>query len=318
MWKVLAIVVYITGSLISAFVPLPVPVVVAQIIWLIVVVTIYFWSARMFLRGKRHEVPSAEEVMALDPRPPVIYMRSFKDDPAAAQIMAGAQIGWAFIFGALDTEEEMLAKVLHNFGPMISIGKPGEELPELGAARMYVSEAEWHAKVEHLMKGASLVVLRLGQTEGFWWELEQSIRQINPHELIVLVPYIRNPQARIAIRSRVDALFPKKLPEWTRADKKLAAQVGTLRGYLYFDPDWTAHYVDLTRKQWTWKTLPRFLGFAKARATLTYALRPVFQQLNVPWPEPSIRWAATIFASAIFGGLALLFLFIVIMSIFSR
>lgn len=310
--------VYIFGSLISAFVPLPVPQVVAQVLWFIFVVAIYFWAAKMFLRGKRHATPSAEELMAVDPRPPVIYMRSFKDDPAAAHIMAGAQIGWAFIFGALDTEEEMLAKVLHNFGPMISIGRPGEELPELGAARMYVSEAEWHAKVEQLMKGASLVVLRLGQTEGFWWELEQSIRQINPHELIVLVPYIRDPQARVAIHQRVNSLFPKPLPEFVRADKKFTAQVGSLRGYLYFDPDWTGHYVDLTRKQWTWKTLPRFLGFAKPRATLTYALRPVFNQLQVPWPEPSIRWLPTIFASVLFGGLALLFLFIIIMSIFSR
>jgi hypothetical protein len=94
--------------------------------------------------------------------------------------------------------------------------------------------------------------------------------------------------------------------------------VGTLRGYLYFDPDWTGHYVDLTRKQWTWKTLPRFLGFAKMRATLIYALRPVFQQLNVPWPEPSIRWLPTIFLATAFGSLALLFLFIIFMSIFSR
>ncbi len=248
---------------------------------------------QIFLRARKFTVASAEQVLTADPRPPVIYMRSFKDDAAAAMPVMSGPPGWAVLFPKeVVTEEEIVAHILNDFGPMVTIGRPGEPLRELGAARMYVSEQEWHEKVAALMQSAKVVVLRLGQTEGLWWELEQAIGKMRPEQLLVFVPRIRDKAVREMIRRRTEALFPKPLPEFTRSDT-LVAGIGSLRGILYFDADWTAHYINLTRRNWTLKTLPRFLGFGKPSAKLKYALQPVFASHGVAWTPPPVRKLAT-------------------------
>jgi hypothetical protein len=49
------------------------------------------------------------------------------------------------------TEEEQLAMVMNEIGPFIAIGRPGEQWPELGAARMYVGDDEWQATINNLI-----------------------------------------------------------------------------------------------------------------------------------------------------------------------
>jgi hypothetical protein len=248
---------------------------------------------QMFLRARKFTVASAEEVLSADPRPPVIYMRSFKDDAAASMPVMSGPPGWALLFPKeLITEEELVARTLNDFGPMVTIGRPGEQLRELGAARMYVGEQEWHEKVAALMQSAKLVVLRLGQTEGLWWELEQAIGKMRPEQLLVFVPRIADKATREAIRRHAEAVFPKPLPEFAHSNSPWG-NVGSLRGILCFDPDWTAHYIDLTRRIFTLKTLPRFLGFGKPSAKLKYALQPVFANHGVAWTPPPVRKLAT-------------------------
>jgi len=65
----------------------------------------------------------------------------------------------------LQTEEVIVARVMNQVGPFIAIGKPGEELPDLGAARTYVGSANWQDKVNELVPRAQLVVFRFG---GEW------------------------------------------------------------------------------------------------------------------------------------------------------
>ena len=70
-----------------------------------------------------------------------------------------------------------MAEILAHVGPVVAIGKPGEPLPELGAARLYVADDQWQAKVIELMGKAALVVIRLGASPGLLWEIEQSLAQ---------------------------------------------------------------------------------------------------------------------------------------------
>ncbi len=233
---------------------------------------------------------SAEEVLAADARAPVIYMRSFKDDDAGGSTAVFPPLRWqmGFLPKTARTEEEVLAGMLNDFGPVVTIGKPEEKLRPLGAARMYVSNQEWQEKASALIRSARMVVLRLGQTEGFWWELEHTIRQVNPHQLIVLVPLIRDRAAREAVRRRAEGLFPKPLPEFAR-DAEMVRGVGSLKGYLYFDLDWTGHYVDMTRRLWPLIALPRVIGFGGPSARLKYGLRPVYVALEAPWTPPPVR-----------------------------
>ena len=134
---------------------------------------------RLWRRSRQHEAPSAEEVMTLDPRPPILYLRSFQDD-ADSTIDDDASAwtrGWLKILRPPSPEEE-LAAILERLGPVVAIGKPGEELPELGAARLYVAHDAWQAKVQALMAQAALVVIRVGTSPGVLWEIEQALVRI--------------------------------------------------------------------------------------------------------------------------------------------
>ena len=138
-------------------------------------------------RGWRHEALRANELMAQDARAPVLYLRSFKDDSQALLEDHGMPL-FAKIVGAFSwrSPEQELALLLGRVGPVVAIGKPGEPLPELGAARMYVAHDEWQQRVSELMGRAALVVLRVGASPGVVWEIEQALARI-PRQRLVLV-----------------------------------------------------------------------------------------------------------------------------------
>ena len=83
------------------------------------------------------------------------------DDPQAqmvSSVLASTEDTWQRLFqqigrflvpwyGISDPEQE-LAALLQSVGPVIGIGQPGETLPDLGAARMYVSDDAWRATVD--------------------------------------------------------------------------------------------------------------------------------------------------------------------------
>lgn len=133
--------------------------------------------------GKRHLSPSAGEVMKRDPRPPVVYLRSFQHDSVASRIA-----GPGTLLGRGLTEEEQLADALNAIGPFIAVGRPGDELPSLGAARLYVDDDAWQQKVATLMAKAGLVVLRIGDTPGFWWELTRAVELVPRTRMLFLLP----------------------------------------------------------------------------------------------------------------------------------
>lgn len=80
--------------------------------------------------------------------------------------------GRAAVVLGMQTEEEQLAEVMDQVGPFLAVGKPGESLPEVGAARIYVGDDEWQHRVSELMSQARLVVLRAGETANLWWEVK--------------------------------------------------------------------------------------------------------------------------------------------------
>ena len=84
-------------------------------------------------RARKHKTVAAQQLIARDTRPPVLYLRSFGDDSTAGRVVGGGHLlfsGWTLGFS---TEEEQLSSAFSAIGPFIAIGKPGEKLPELGA-----------------------------------------------------------------------------------------------------------------------------------------------------------------------------------------
>lgn len=177
--------------------------------------------------GRQLRAVTAHELVTQDTRPPILYLRSFKDDNVDNSVDYQEDL-------ALDTAEEQLKEILSKFGPVIAIGQPGEELPSLGAARFYVSDDEWQTVITNLMSRAHLVVLRIGFTKGFWWEWQTAIQKVKPDRLLFLITedwiYDR-------FRRSANEHLPCPLPKYTGDLTKIDG----IRGLLYFEPDWTPH-----------------------------------------------------------------------------
>lgn len=186
---------------------------------------------------------------------PILYLRSFIAD--ARWIEHWSDLFWMVVMpGRTETAEISLGKALKGVGPLVAIGKPGEMLPPLGAARMYVQHDEWQAVVERLVKESQLVILRTGITSGFWWELEHVAKTCDPQKILIYLP----PRDRIKLypllRERSLSILPRPLPDFCGD----AFFVG-------FGPDWSP-------RLYTWKG-PRFIS--------------LLRQLIVGSPGPCIR-----------------------------
>lgn len=271
------------------------------------VFTFFYRHYAAFRRRKRF----LEAYEVLGDRPdesPILYLRSFCDDSQAARLIGKT------------TESEQLAMIFDEIGPFIAIGAPDEELPELGAALMYVSNEQWQQRVIELIAEAQLVILRIGVSPGLLWEVKTALDGIEPERLILLVP--RDKKLYEDFRENTKEMFQYALPEYAMNKEGLRkiervlrlmqfpwSLVGfsrtiTLQGIIYFEPDSTPHLVEIG--------IDLFRGSIEAPEVpkILRALQPVFNQLGIDWSMPRVR------LSNIFSVCSYLLLMIISMLIF--
>jgi hypothetical protein len=225
---------------------------------LLVVSCMFFFMSYFHLRRKL-KAKGASELTVRDTRAPVLYLRSFADDKKAGRVVMGG------------TEEEQLAMVMNEIGPFITIGPPEEELSESGAARMYVDAGQWQERVNDLITKAQLAVIRIGETEGLWWEIQLVLSKVKPERIIFLIPRDRKLYERF--RQKANLFLPHQLPEFNAG----ILTFGLLKAILYFERDWTPHIAKLYYYA--------DFRFMMAGALRT-AIRPVLEQLQI---EPRDR-----------------------------
>jgi hypothetical protein len=236
---------------------------------------------------------TVEEILAGN-KPPVLYLRSFLDDKVAANRAV-----------SMLTEEEEVNKAFEHIGPMIAIGRPGEVLPEAGAARAYFTDDQWQAAVYNYMDISRLIVLRAGFSQGLIWEIQNSIQRLDPSKLILLIPFKK--EAYNQFRDSVQSLFPKPLPEHPGHEvhrKIINAQghteeniYGSLFGLIHFDDDWTAHFekicadnVPISGELLVSKMRDKSALADNVYLMVHYALRPVYARLGLAWDDLGVPW----------------------------
>jgi len=229
---------------------------------------------------------------------PVLYLRAFKDDDTSGSSTIGGTF-WLFYgilsFVSVLTEEEQLAKSFADFGPFLTIGRPDEKLPEVGAIRIYVEDYDWQDVVVDLMQKARIVAIRISDSEGLFWEIEQAVLRIAPENLIFIVASKKKDYD--AFKEKTRRLFPSELPEF----KGWRKSQGTLRGYIYFKKDWTPQYVKIKNDYLRLAVTEPLVPLIKS------ALRPVYEQIGINWVRPPPKWynilglilAAIVFAATI-------------------
>lgn len=161
--------------------------------------------------GRRLLAPDAAEVLLRDPRPPIVFLRPFNEDH---RLVYGSPIGKReggeqSVSSKGETgHEQTLAHLLRGAGPFIAIGQPGEKLVTLGAARHYVSDADWQNEVEAMVRRAGAVVLQPELSSGTMWEVDLVARAADLLRLLLIVP---NPKLRPLRYWRIRELTHERL-----------------------------------------------------------------------------------------------------------
>ncbi len=134
-------------------------------------------GAIIFRSARRLGSADARRLMLRDPRPPVLYLRSFGDDRLKlwTATFGRPSLIERFTLRRFDTFEEVLVRYLSRHGPVIAVNPPGTRLAPLGAARETIDSADWQSAVAGLMAQSSLIVFVAPPsrvTPGLEWELE--------------------------------------------------------------------------------------------------------------------------------------------------
>ncbi len=141
-------------------------------------------------RAYRDAVPRLGEVLASDPRAPVLFLRSFRDDHMLARSLIKPPL-WPLVrhrIGAEGSFEEALTIALTDIGPVITIGRPGETEKTIGAAREYLTHDNWQARVQELIDKAALVVILVNDSPGLTWEARRLLESDVRGRVLFLIP----------------------------------------------------------------------------------------------------------------------------------
>lgn len=235
-------------------------------------VVLLFVAYVLHERGKRHLQPDATTALADDRRPPVLYLRSFDDDEKAG------------------ADELALASIFEDVGPFVAIGRPGDKLPPLGAARFYVEDDKWRGAVDDLLRRAALVLLRAGKTQGLLWELRQSRKRLSPAHLAVLIP--REREAYEAFRrAAAEAGLNVVLPAFP-ADRIAKFKSGELAAIMNFTDDWHGVITLFERAAFKGSSYEIATAGSRRGEQFRLALQPVAERAGLAIARPKTNVVA--------------------------
>jgi hypothetical protein len=136
-------------------------------------------ARRAVQMARRQAAIDARTLLEVDPRPPILLLRSFADDEVGVTTESVHDD---------KTFEEVIAHEMNSWGPVVAIGRPGEHVPVAGAAREYVSDHEWQQRVEDLSRLSQAILMLGGSTAGLVWELQRLRHKELFHQVLLLFP----------------------------------------------------------------------------------------------------------------------------------
>jgi hypothetical protein len=167
-------------------------------------------------RARRHLVHIIRSPAELGSRSYVLYLRPFRQDVTASGIAPSPAHGTPALetWRSGRTHEERLARMFREFGPMVTVGRPGENLPAgAGAYRYYLPRDDWRDPVRGLIDGARVILLGAGPGAGTVWEYTEVLRRADPRRLVVLVT---DPNWYLGFQALSTAAVENALPELRR------------------------------------------------------------------------------------------------------
>lgn len=187
------------------------------VVWLCATLTGFALGPTLVRLGRRlhAERRQLSDTAQRDLRKPILLLRPFAYDGTARLPDP--------LNGIIpDSDEENLADLFRDYGPLVAIGAPGEKLSRPGARRTYLDDNEWEAHVIGRMQDCQFAVMLAGNSRALQWELSAAREHLSPADLLIIVPrrrwFSRDTYARFrsGCLSENGLLLPEglKFPAW--------------------------------------------------------------------------------------------------------
>jgi hypothetical protein len=124
-------------------------------------------------------LPSLNEYLIADPRPPVLYLRPFQME--------------SYVFSKDRGFERFFHEALTKCGPFVALGNPHDYVPPLGGAvRLYASDTDWIQKLGELARQSSYIVVQRGRSDNLRGEYEYLRREGMQEKLFIFTEHPKN------------------------------------------------------------------------------------------------------------------------------
>jgi hypothetical protein len=194
---------------------------------------------------------SAQTLLSTDARPPILFLRSFRDDQV--KLPASPKRTWLGRLLSLCQPVQPFDHVLLDEGtargPVVALGSPRDKLPPYGVSRGYFENKDWKQAVEDLARMSQIIVICLDDTEGVWWEIDHIDQQRHERKTLFLFhPHARDRTEHATVVAKLRENLQSGQGEMGRLRDQLcdALADGGIIGFFIAD-DGT---LQLARSQW--------------------------------------------------------------------
>lgn len=183
--------------------------------------------------------PTIQELLALDGRSPVLYLRSFIQEYQAFVVGRHARYGayarsWHASVSqpeqniAITLEEYLSPAINEKVGPFVALGGPEDYISPTGAMRVYCRDEEWMQQFSTLARQSACIIAQLGKSDNMRWEFDHLRREGLQEKLCIIT---RHSEKRMFWESL------KGIPavSWQQFSGELA-QLGYDLGFAYPGP----------------------------------------------------------------------------------
>ncbi|GAA3504724.1 hypothetical protein GCM10019016_118370 [Streptomyces prasinosporus] len=143
----------------------------------------------LVVRGRQHRAPVITSFEQLRGERYLLYLRPFALDERMSEAppdTPGASGRSPFEVPGLTTEEFLIG-LFSRHGRVVAVGRPGEQLPLLGAERGYLPLQDWRHTVSGLIQGAHTVLMSVAPGPGTVWEFTEVLRTTEPERLVLMI-----------------------------------------------------------------------------------------------------------------------------------
>ena len=177
--------------------------------FLVLCVVVGWVGQRLLRRLLRFSLEALQEA---DSRPPVLFLRAFRDDQVPLRAPRIALFGRLLEIGRRSNSlDQLLLDEATPYGPVVGLGSPTDKRPPYGAARGYFAPETWQDAVSQLAASSAFIVICIDDTAGVWWEIEQLAGRHFAKTLFLIHPRYASASENAHILNRISQSLRERL-----------------------------------------------------------------------------------------------------------